>query len=130
MDERLKFVARRLAGEPLAELCREFGISRKTGNKFLERYKRLGPSGLEDLTRRPAKLARQSSPQVQKLILDLKGDKPTWGAAKIREYLIQKNPGVRFPVRSTLPSPRYRCSRPARASQIWRRSPYPEPFRR
>ena len=30
MDERLKFVARRLAGEPLAELCREFGISRKT----------------------------------------------------------------------------------------------------
>jgi hypothetical protein len=30
MDERLKFVARRLAGEPMAELCREFGISRKT----------------------------------------------------------------------------------------------------
>jgi putative transposase len=31
MDERLQFVARRLAGEPMAELCREFGISRKTG---------------------------------------------------------------------------------------------------
>ena len=30
MDERLQFVGRRLAGEPMAELCREFGISRKT----------------------------------------------------------------------------------------------------
>ena len=30
MDERMRFVARRLAGEPMAELCREFGISRKT----------------------------------------------------------------------------------------------------
>ena len=36
MDERLKFVARRLAGEPMADLCREFGISRKTGYKIFE----------------------------------------------------------------------------------------------
>ena len=36
MDERLQFVARRLAGEAMAELCREFGISRKTGYKILE----------------------------------------------------------------------------------------------
>jgi len=35
MDERLQFVARRLAGEPMAELCSEFGISRKTGYKIL-----------------------------------------------------------------------------------------------
>ena len=38
MDERLQFVARRLAGEPMAELCREFGISRKTGYKIFDRY--------------------------------------------------------------------------------------------
>jgi hypothetical protein len=36
MDERLQFVARRLAGEAMAELCREFGISRKTGYKIFE----------------------------------------------------------------------------------------------
>ena len=35
MDERLQFVARRLAGEPMADLCRGFGISRKTGYRFL-----------------------------------------------------------------------------------------------
>jgi transposase-like protein len=38
MDERLQFVARRLAGEAMAELCREFGISRKTGYKIFDRY--------------------------------------------------------------------------------------------
>jgi putative transposase len=38
MDERLKFIARLLDGEQMAGLCREFGISRKTGYKFLTRY--------------------------------------------------------------------------------------------
>jgi hypothetical protein len=38
IDERLQFVAWGLAGEPMAELCREFGISRKTGHKIFERY--------------------------------------------------------------------------------------------
>jgi len=37
-DERMQFVARRLAGESMAELCREFGISRKTGYKIFDRY--------------------------------------------------------------------------------------------
>ena len=42
MDERLQFVARRLAGESMAELCREFGISRKTGYKIFLRYQECG----------------------------------------------------------------------------------------
>jgi transposase-like protein len=40
MDERLQFVARRLAGEAMAELCRDFGISRKTGYKIFDRYQK------------------------------------------------------------------------------------------
>ena len=47
MDERLKFVARLLDGEKMAMLCREFGISRKTGYKLINRY---NDSGLEGLT--------------------------------------------------------------------------------
>ena len=43
MDERLQFVARRLAGEAMAELCREFGISRKTGYKIFDRYQECEP---------------------------------------------------------------------------------------
>ena len=48
MDERMQFVARRLAGEPMAELCREFGISRKTGYKIFDRYQECGIRGLTD----------------------------------------------------------------------------------
>src|SRR5207244_716306 len=59
MDERLKFVARRLAGEPMAELCREFGISRKTGYKIFDRYQECGIHGLTDRSRRPYRYANQ-----------------------------------------------------------------------
>lgn len=46
MDEKLKFIARILDGEKMAGLCREFGISRKTGYKIWERYKDFGLEGL------------------------------------------------------------------------------------
>jgi hypothetical protein len=46
MDEGLQFVARRLAGELMAELCREFGIARKTGYKIFDRYQECGMEGL------------------------------------------------------------------------------------
>jgi putative transposase len=49
MDERLKFVARLLDGEKMAGLCREFGISRKTGYKILTRYNEIGLDGLTRL---------------------------------------------------------------------------------
>jgi hypothetical protein len=51
MDERLQFVARRLAGEGMAELCREFGIPRKTGYKIFDRYLECGVQGLMDRSR-------------------------------------------------------------------------------
>jgi leucine-zipper of insertion element IS481 len=48
MDERLQFVARRLACKAMAELCREFGISRKTSYKIFDRYQQCGVQGLTD----------------------------------------------------------------------------------
>ena len=48
MDERLRFVARLLDGEKMAVVCREFGISRKTGYKIFNRYRDVGLRGLED----------------------------------------------------------------------------------
>jgi transposase len=48
MDERIKFVARMLEGEKMARLCREFGISRKTGCKIWDRYKECGIEGIQD----------------------------------------------------------------------------------
>lgn len=46
MDEHLQVVAHRLAGEPMAELCREFGISCKIGYKIFDRYQQCGVQGL------------------------------------------------------------------------------------
>ena len=48
MDERLRFVAKLLDGEKMSVMCREFGISRKTGYKIFNRYKDFGIRGLED----------------------------------------------------------------------------------
>ena len=48
MDERLRFVARLLEGEQMSLMCREFGISRKTGYKIFDRYKEHGLEALTD----------------------------------------------------------------------------------
>jgi len=57
MDERMRFVIRLKDGESMASLCREFGISRKTGYKIFERYEQCGLEGLTDRTRRPFRYA-------------------------------------------------------------------------
>jgi transposase len=83
MDERLQFVARRLAGESMAELCREFGISRKAGYKIFDRYKECGVQGLTDRSRRPYRYAHQLPFQVENYILNVKREHTSWGARKI-----------------------------------------------
>jgi len=102
VNERVEFVARLKAGERMADLCREFGILRKTGYKFAQRYEEHGPKGLYDVSRRPKRLARQISAGIQTAILELKREKPTWGALKIQEVLRRKHPEMEVPVRSTI----------------------------
>src|SRR6185503_6074910 len=92
VNERMEFVARLKAGERMSDLCREFGISRKTGYKFEQRYEKHGPGGLYDFSRRPRRLARQVSAGIQTVILELKREKPTWGAKKIAEVLRRQHP--------------------------------------
>ena len=102
VDERLRFVARRLDGEKMAALCAEFGISRKTGYKIYDRYKDCGVEGLTDRSRRPYPHAHQLPLAVEKLIVALKREYPDWGAPKIRERLRRRWPGVRCPAISTV----------------------------
>lgn len=102
VDERLKFVARLLDGEKMAPLCVEFGISRKTGYKIFERYQQCGLEGLTDRSRKPQRYANQLPFQIEKAILQIKQEKPHWGAPKIREKLIRHYPDVRPPAQSTV----------------------------
>ena len=102
MDERLRFVARLLEGEKMAELCREFDISRKTGYKIFIRYKDIGLEGLTDRSRRPYRQANRLPFQVETLIIALKREHPSWGAPKIREKLRRRHPDLKPPAISTV----------------------------
>jgi len=102
VDERMKFVGRLLVGEKMAELCREFGISRKTGYKIWDRYQKVGLHGLTDRSRRPVRYANQLPMQLEKTILNIKTQRPFWGAPKIREILARKYPEVKTPAKSTI----------------------------
>src|SRR6266581_5754042 len=103
MDERLRFVARLLEGEAMTDVCREFGISRKTGYKIFDRYKEHGLEALSDRSRRPVRYANQLPQQLETLITQLKAEKPHWGARKIRELLVRRlDRDVRVPAKSTI----------------------------
>jgi putative transposase len=102
MDERLRFVARLLDGEKMAALCREFDVSRKTGYKIFQRYKDCGLEGLTDRSRRPYRQANQLPFQIEKLIVQLKRERPNWGAPKIREKLRRLHSDIPTPAISTV----------------------------
>jgi len=101
MDERLRFVARLLDGEKMAVVCREFGISRKTGYKIFNRYKDYGLRGLEDRARSPYRHPNKLPFQIETAILRIKREHMTWGAPKIREKLIKVYPMIKPPAIST-----------------------------
>lgn len=102
-DQRLRFVARLLDGESMTDVCRSFGISRKTGYKIYNRYKAFGPSGLTDRDRRPVRYANQLPWQIEEMIVRLKKEKPYWGARKIRELLVRRlDHDIRVPAKSTV----------------------------
>ena len=102
MDERLRFVARLLDGETMSSVCREFGISRKTGYKIFNRYKLSGLEGLQNQSRRPSCQANKLPFQVERAILRIKHERSNWGAPKIREKLIREYPMIRPPATSTV----------------------------
>src|SRR5689334_17033789 len=105
MDERTRFVIRLKDGESMACLCREFGISRKTGYKILDRYEQCGVEGLSDRTRRPFRYANQLPEAIEAAIVASRREKRSWCARKIRERLVRRLPhAVKVPASSTLHS--------------------------
>src|SRR5713226_9424551 len=103
MEERLRFVARLLDGEPMTDVCREFGISRKTGYKIFDRYKEHGLEALTDRSRRPYRHANKLPEQVELAVVNLKRERPHWGARKLREKLLRKFASeVKVPAVSTI----------------------------
>jgi putative transposase len=102
MKERLLFISRLEEGDSMAQVCKDFGISRTTGHKFWKRYNELGLEGLNDFSRRPYTNPKCIDNLIVDLILKLKAEKPHWGSLKIRELLRRRYPAIQLPARSTI----------------------------
>ena len=103
MDERMRFVLRLEDGERMSDMCREYGISRKTGYKIYDRYRECGLLGLTDRLRRPYRYGNQLPGQIETAILAIKREHAYWGARKIREKLLRKWDGaIKVPAISTI----------------------------
>jgi transposase InsO family protein len=104
VDERMQFVSRLVDGERMTDLCREFGISRRTGYKFKRRYEQLSVLGLLDQRRVPERIPHRTPVEVVELIVALRTQHPTWGPKKLRDVIQKKHHGVKVPASSTIGS--------------------------
>jgi transposase InsO family protein len=102
VSERVKFIAMLKNGGSMAEACREFGITRPTGYKFLERYEKEGLDALKDKISAPWRVANKTPQKTEALILATKEKFPSWGSAKVLAYLTRKHRGMKLPVDSTV----------------------------
>jgi putative transposase len=103
MDQRTQFIADYLRQSlTVTELCDLYGVSRKTGYKWIERYLRSGPAGLEERSRRPSGSPRATAEEVVQAILEARRRHPSWGAKKLLTILTRRHPRRSFPGRSTV----------------------------
>jgi putative transposase len=103
MDQKLMFVQACERGElSMTELCDAFGIARKTGYKWLRRYKDQGPQGLEELSRAALYHPNAVERQVEDLITETRRWRRNWGPKKLLGYLEPRWPELKFPAASTV----------------------------
>src|SRR5215467_14631442 len=102
MSLKLKFVEQACTpGANIAALCREYGISRQTGHKWLRRYDDEGALGLVEQSRRPRSSPLSKAEDIVAAIIELRDRRPSWGPDKIARVLAVKF-GSEAPSRSTV----------------------------
>lgn len=103
VEERMRFVAAIQKGEAsMAALCREFGVSRRIGYKWLARFEAEGAAGLFDRSRAPLHHPQAIGDQITKRCLEVRRAHPTWGPLKVRAYLERHAPTTDWPAASTI----------------------------
>jgi transposase InsO family protein len=104
MEQRMQFVL--AAGgeprEPLAAVCRRFGVSRQTGYKWLKRYQAQGVAGLADRSRAPARHPNAIDARTEAAVLKLRQAHPTWGPRKLLVVLRWQDGDGQWPSASTI----------------------------
>jgi transposase len=129
VDERVVLVGEYMKGErAMTELCREFGVSRKTAYKWVARYNAEGPAGLDDRPRAPHRHPHRVDPLVMEALLQARRAHRHWSARKILAWLARQQLDLPLPAASTVSAvfSRYGLSRARQARR--RRPPYTDPF--
>jgi putative transposase len=103
MEERVRFVMAAVDNaEPFAMVCRRFGVSRKTGYKWLDRYSEAGVEGLADRSRAPLHHPQALTAAIAERCLAVRREHPSWGPVKVRSWLEQHAPRLHWPAASTI----------------------------
>lgn len=103
MEERMRFIgAVRQAEDSMAALCEEYGVSRKTGYKWLGRYLEQGPAGLQDRSHAARVVPWAITQAQQEAIIGLRCEHPSWGPKKLQAKLAERAPQQRWPALSTI----------------------------
>jgi transposase InsO family protein len=102
LEERTRFVLDHDSQQyTMAELCRIYGIARKTGYAWVERYEAQGLGGLQDRRYGASSHPNQTDAAIEEQIVQLKYAHPSWGAKKLRGHLCWKQKGFTWPAVST-----------------------------
>jgi putative transposase len=103
MDERMRFIADHLSGdENVTALCGRYGISRKTGYKWINRYEAEGPPGLVNRSHAPFQHGLATAPALIERIVAEKEAHLEWGPRKILARLRQRDGSSPWPAASTI----------------------------
>jgi transposase InsO family protein len=103
MDERGLLILDYCKGEmSIAELCRRYGVSRKTGYKWIARYEAEGLAGLLDRSHAPVCCPHRMDASVRERVLAVRSAHPTWGPKKVRAWLADRAPRRHWPAASTI----------------------------
>src|SRR3990172_5114932 len=93
MQERVRFVRDCQSGlYEMTELCERYGISRKTGYKWLARFEAAGAAGLEEQSRAPLSCPHRIAAGVRATLLTARLRHPTWGPRKLLAWLEARAP--------------------------------------
>ena len=127
VEERMRFVRDYEREEmTMAELCRFYGIARKTGYEMVERWREQGAEGLKDRSRSPLRHPNQTAPEIEALLLELRRGHMRWGPRKLREILRRSHDTV--PAASTIGALLKRAGLVVDRRRRRRTPPYTQPF--
>jgi hypothetical protein len=102
MKERIKFLFEVESGVfGFSELCERYGVSRKTGYKWLKRYEAGGVEALRERSRAPHHCPHKTDPEVENEIVEFRRKHPHWGPVTLRLSLQRDRPEVPWPAVST-----------------------------